>query len=479
MQLVLAHISESDLSVLQLVHDSARLRVVGWFECEHVHLKLRELFPAGRKLMQQQEFDKSAVTSMVLFGCGGDLVERESLMRSLARDSVPLALVQPACSSIFAAELDMIQRDTQAPIIPLHPDSFHPAINFLATATNTWEADSPIGQIEQIVIERQTHNRTDDRVKSLLARDALLIRQLIGDFQKVGAMRAGEETSAANVSVHLTGSRPMMTRWSVEPALEAEGLAVSLVGQRGKVTLDLPDNKEWSFSTTAEQSDFLPPQLEFDPADSIANQIEQSLDGNTVPPTWEDAYRAIDLADTASESIRRGKTLPISNARLTEEDTFKSLMAAGGCLIVLVLPLLLLLISLVDGMQLPYNKTVMERVAADSRSVPLPADLNALSGVKLTDVDTGQQTELELVKQSELHQRFGVHEKGTPAIFATNRNEITIAPIPDTPIALAISYEGIFNIWKGWPLILLLPIVFFLLLQLLKLVFPKPPSETQ
>ena len=472
MQLVLVHVDDASLSTLRLVRDADRFRVMGWYNSDAVHDQLRELFPAGRKFNAQEDFDRAAVNSVVLFGAAGELVDRESLIRDLARDSVPLALIQPSCSSIFAAELDMIQRDTKAPVIPLHPNSSHPAVAFLANAAQTWGEDSPIGPIEQIVIDRQTDDRAGERVNTLLSRDALLIRQLIGDFQKVGAMQASESTSA-NVSVHLTGSRPIMTRWSLGPAIDGEGASMSLVGQQGKVTLRMPEDEAWSFSTTAENKDFLPQSFDFNPASTIANQVEVSLDGNVVSPTWEDAYRAIDLADTASESIRRGKTLPISNARLTEEDTFKSMMAAGGCLIVLVLPFLLLLVSLIDGLQIPYNKQLVHRVEKGRRSVRMPADLNELKSIKLTDTDA----ELKLLKRTQLYQEYGKHQTGLPAAYAANRNEIMIAPIPDEPVSLTIGYEGSFNIWKGWPLVLLLPIVFFLLLQLLKLVFPKPETE--
>jgi hypothetical protein len=71
-----------------------------------------------------------------------------------------------------------------------------------------------------------------------------------------------------------------------------------------------------------------------------------------------------------------------------------------------------------------------------------------------------------------------MHETGTPDAFAANRNEITLAPIPDGPYEVLLNYEGSFNIWQGWPIVLLMPIILFLLLQLLKLVFPKPASTS-
>ncbi len=472
MKLLLACISEANLPWLEMIRDTD-LHILGWYDSEAAHQRLRELFPAGRKISNRAEFDKATTNCVTVFGTGNDLSDRESLLRDLARDSAPIATIHPVCSAIFAAELDMIQRDTNAPIVPLHPACFHPAIDFLADACQSWSSDSPIGKIEQIVVERQSDDRSDDNVKSLLARDALILRKLIGEFHKVGAMQSGEEKSLANLSVHLTGSCPAMTRWSIGPKTETEGATISLAGESGKVTLHCPDAQDWYFSSTTDDKCFLPAESTFDTSRTVTHQIETGLDGNAAFPNWEDAYRAIDLADTASESVRRGKTLPISNARLTEEDTFKSLMAAGGCLIVLVLPFLLLLVSLVDGLQLPYNKTIVERIGAGDRTASLPADLNALTRVSLENSDQ----ELKLLGRSELYREYGIHEKGVPEAYSSNRNEITVAPIPEKSTAIVIAYEGSFNIWKGWPLLLLLPIVFFLMLQLLKLVFPKPTAS--
>ena len=477
MKLILLCIGASDIPLLSHLGATERFRVLGWHESEDTQSNLRELFSAGRRIPDRAAFDRAAVSSVVLVGTGGGLEERESLLRDLARDAVPLAMIQPPCSGIFAAEMDMIQQDTDAPMIPLHPDSLHPAIDFLSKSCSTWTDDTPNGKIEQIVMERQTEDRSPESVKRLLAQDALLMRRLIGSFQKVGGMESSaDDGSFANLSVHLTGNLSAITRWSVGPVIDDAGGTISLIGQRGKVTLHLPDDRAWYFSTTADNPDFLPTETDFAIGEALADQIEGGLDRKSIAPTWEDAYRAIDLADTASESIRRGKTLPINNARLTEEDTFKSLMAAGGCLIILVLPLLLLLVSLVDGLQIPYNKTLQEQVAAGRRNVALPADLSALTSIAISSEDDADRT-LRLVTRSELYREFGVREKGTPQAFATNRNEIMLAPVPDQAIQLTMRYKGSFNIWKGWPLVLLLPIVFFLLLQLLKLVFPKHKRE--
>ena len=59
---------------------------------------------------------------------------------------------------------------------------------------------------------------------------------------------------------------------------------------------------------------------------------------------WDNACRAMELAESVQQSCRRGKTISIHHEQHTEEATFKSVMAAGGCL--LLIGVLVLLVGL-------------------------------------------------------------------------------------------------------------------------------------
>lgn len=219
----------------------------------------------------------------------------------------------------MSVELDMIQRDTNAPMIPIHLDAMQPGIAYLASIAR--DSDSPIGRLQQIVMERATDDRSDEQVRATLARDALLLRELVGGFDKVGAMQAGDDKSLANLSVHLTGASGVIARWSVGPISDFHGATLTLVGEDGRLTLRMPKEAAWELdSTTTPAIESLGNrELQADPATALIQQIERGLDGEPIRPTWEDAFRCTDLADVASESIRRGKTLSVSNARVTEE----------------------------------------------------------------------------------------------------------------------------------------------------------------
>lgn len=463
MRLLLLGVSDSMLPLLLAVRDSEQFSVHGWHDSDAFDPQLRGWFPGGRRLTLEA-VSKEAGNSAIVVAEGGDPSQREAALRDLARDGVPLILVQPACSAIFSIELDMIQRDTGAPMIPIHAGSLHPAVD--AVAAFARQGDTPVGRIEQIVLDRNLHDRSELSIRQALSRDALLLRKLLGEFRKVGAMQASAGDSAT-LSVHVTGVSDTMARWSVGPADGTEGAVLSLVGQTGRISLQMPEAGEWVLQPTLSDLGEVP---EHDPAEAMLGHITRGLSGEPISPSWEDAFRATDLADVAFESVRRGKTLTVNNERLTEEDTFKGMMSAGGCLILLLLPVLLVFVSLLDGLQIPFAKETAVHVGADRRTVNLPPDLESIDSVRLVESDRS----LRLLTVEELNAEFSFRETGTPQAFSVSRTEITLAPVPDSVYELSIRYKGSFSIWRGWPLILLLPIACFLALQLLKLVFVKP-----
>ena len=135
MKLLILGASASNLALLRIFAEGDHFHTTGWLGSDEIHTELKQLFPAGRNISEVTEFNRNAVNAVVFVGNGGDTEQRESILRDLARDGIPLLLAQPACSAIMAVELDMIQRDTGAPMIPLHADSLQPGIELLVEQT--------------------------------------------------------------------------------------------------------------------------------------------------------------------------------------------------------------------------------------------------------------------------------------------------------------------------------------------------------
>jgi hypothetical protein len=401
----------------------------------------------------------------VIVGSGTGSDQREDVLRQLARTATPMLLAQPPCSAILAFELDMIQRDTGAPMIPLCMAATHPAVCIVTDWMRA--AESPIGHIEQISLERTLAVSDNDSIRAALAQDGLLLRTLVGDFQQVSALQGhGDKQSLSNLSVQLTGDYPAMTRWSLGPMIGEPTGELTLVGNLGRATLAMPSDGEWTLSRSG-----VPISLpSYDPERALIQRLEDLSTTPTPFPTWEDACRAMDFADMAAESVRRGKTLSVHNQRLTEEDTFKSMMAAGGCLILMLVPLVLLAVSLVEGLRIPFERTATLHLRKGESSIRLPTDVRRVNSTRVVD---GQPDNLRLTTPDQLVDQFRAAPAGQPRAFAVGDDELMLAPAPDRHYEILIAYDGTFTLWRRWPLLVLLPIGLFLTMQLLKLAFPR------
>ena len=458
------------LPLLEAIRTEPDWHVVGWYDSSDIDDSLRKWFPRGRAFGSISQLSLADVDGLIIASNGCDLDSLEPVLRDLARESVPLVLVQPGCSAIFGFELDMIQRDTGSPILPFHAASFHPALAQIAD----WISDSsqsPIGHIEQIVFERGASNRDDSIVLASLARDGLVLRRVAGDFLQVGAMQGGSAGRLANLNAQIAPAHSdAMIRWVMGPATDGDQAALELIGADGKASLSMPVDGTWKWDTRdANRSGDLADFSDYDQPAAIRDYLRRGLDGAYVFPQWEDGCRALDLAEIASESVRRQKTLPVSNERPTEEDTFKGMMAAGGCLIIMVLPFILLLVALVDGLQIPFGKRLVHRIADEQRIVDLPSDLKVVQSVELTDT----KTRLRQLPPEVLRTRYANQPAGTPQAFSVSRGSLILGPAADHELELYITYKGSFTVWAGWPLLLLLPILLFLALQLSSSFSPR------
>ena len=396
--------------------------------------------------------------------------DRDLQLRELAQTGIPLIVLHPACEALMAFELDMIQRATESILFPFHPDASHPVWGELKQWVDNPDA-TPLGPVEQIVVERQDEQRTRENVLRLLAQDALLLRLLLGDFDQVGAMGGSGSDNLANLNVHLRSRQGVLCRWSIVPAAlrgsrtasGSGGARMTILGTSGQAVLQFSTPGPWTLHyPTGETRSFMEGREETD--ERNLQIVERVLEGELAAPDWEDACRALDLADTAAESCRRGKTLTIHNQRVTEEDTFKSMMAAGGCLLLTCIPLLLVFISVVEGLQLPMLGGGQGQFSLGPATADRVGELNRarLSDWLLTEFAN----------------------QGLP-LDASARVEVAAAgsewQIVDARQSFKLRNEGqtlrvYANVRRVWPLLIAIPLVGFLLMQTLKLVFPKPST---
>lgn len=285
---------------------------------------------------------------------------RDNQLRKIAQGTTPLLLVQPSCQMIVAFELEMIRQDSNCLMIPFHRLLFDPHYDI---AKNMVQAsnDAALGQVEQLVWDRQSTARDRRSVLEVFTRDAEILRDLLGGVTHVSAMGSSDtDAGFANLGVHLTGQANRLARWSIGPVQDQAGAKLTLVGSGGSAVLQMPDEGDNVVLVHGE-----PVKAPSDsPFARALQSVEASKRSQTADslPSWDDACRALELEDAVERSARRGRTIELHNEMVTERETFKSMMAAGGCGLLLWVLMLLLIAGVVEGLQLPFRDSLLWRL---------------------------------------------------------------------------------------------------------------------
>jgi len=289
-------------------------------------------------------------------------------LKKLVQAGVPILATHPLGDPLLALELEMIRSDGRGPIVAHYPGCRHPAVAQLAPWVRGGDS-SPLGKVEQVVLERSLADRERRAVTSQLARDADLLRELLGKVTQVNAMGPSPDAEVwSNLSVQLAG-RPAksdgtqpagdgpLARWSVEPVVGSPQGKLTLIGSRGRVTLSMPaDPSAWKLDVSGAN---VPAESlgavawpEWDGDAAALEMLAKSIsDPAAVSPSWPAICRDLEVADTVELSLRRGRLIELHHDTVTEEDTFKGVMSAVGCLLLLIVPMVLLGAAILDGLR--------------------------------------------------------------------------------------------------------------------------------
>lgn len=254
-------------------------------------------------------------------------------LRKLIQAAVPLVVIPPVCEAIVGFELEMIRRDVKAVVVPALTEPLHAALDDLAN----WLSPKAgvLGNIELIRMERALPLRRRLDVLSAFVGDAEVLRRLVGPLRRLtasGGKAEGEEKpSLANVVVQAEGESGLAVRWSPVAPENFSGARLTVEGGEGRLTLHMPLDGNWELAG---------PGIErsYERLDSavVFEELEQAISQESAPRiTWLDACRAVEAAEAIDRSLGRGRTIELYNEEHSEESSFKGIMAAGGCLILL------------------------------------------------------------------------------------------------------------------------------------------------
>jgi len=307
--------------------------------------------------------------------------ERAEQVRTLVQAGRPLLLNHPAClSMLWAYELDMILADSAATVIPLLPARRHPLIGLLRQfIEQSIAGGGPFGGLETLQLERRQADRSRESVLASLARDADLIRVLVGDPARLMALGSGGDAAWATLAIGFTGPDQLPVRWQVAKGATEE-LTIELVCATGRFRIDVPGDGTGSWQLSQLPDDAGQPlpldhpheSTAFDPAaimletlrQQFAGAADEQADASIGPATWADAARTIELAETVPRSLAKGRAIDLHQEEFSELGTFRGTMASLGCGIIMAGLLLLFLATLVGGVAQAAGWEFGERLAS-------------------------------------------------------------------------------------------------------------------
>ena len=293
---------------------------------------------------------ETADAVIVGHGPGGDEF-RARQVQDLVRLDRPILVTFPLISSVLTYfEIDMARTESGAIVQHFNPLVEAPAL----TDAADWVAEGhpDFGAVEQINCTRLLADRSRELVLWHFARDVEMLGRVAGRLNRIGAHAGagGDETSYAALSVQLLGASEIPVRWSVESPADAEGMSLTLVCQRGRITFDFDASGRLVNPVPAEQS------LEADAIERFVAAVESN---DSATSTWLDALHAMELTDSIEISLRRGRMIDIHHQQLTEHLAFKGTMAAAGCgLLFFLLPFLLAIGWLAGQFGVPIGQFV-------------------------------------------------------------------------------------------------------------------------
>jgi hypothetical protein len=398
MRIALLGADDDSLALVRWATLKGGHELVAAYDSDSHAAAIGEMAPAVRLTDNWEELLLGTAADAVVVGRGGkeaavrqaiDCAERRGdQLRKLVQAALPMIVVCPTCEAIVGFEIEMIRRDTAAIIIPFVPQRTHPVVDRLSQWALEAE-ESPVGQIEQVVLEREQANRSREAVLACLARDFSLMREFIGTIQTVSASgpaatvgrdplgpRSRELPSLANLSVNVSGDQGLSGRWSMAPAIGQDVGRLTIIGGRGKALLTMPADGEWSLQLPGQPAVIEPAEPQDEAAEVFswlvhAVETEEFYDADA----WLAACRDQEAAEAVDRSLARGRTIELFNEEHTEEESFKGIMAMGGCLLLVMALGVLFIAVIVEGLRLPMRSWPLWRLWPFYLLVPIAAFL--------------------------------------------------------------------------------------------------------
>jgi myo-inositol 2-dehydrogenase/D-chiro-inositol 1-dehydrogenase len=245
---------------------------------------------------------------IVFVARGEDDELRYDQIKKLLQEDMAVVASHPIHeSSLIYYELELVREERNGVLLPYPTGRDHPLVDRLTE----WLRDqqSGPGTVEQAVFQRGMPVRDQRNVRAAFARDVDLFRRLWGDVTQVSAMGSSQGDPYANLGVQLSGPSQVIMRWTVMGETHQSGAQIEIQGSWASATLEMPERGNWclkilSGEAPAEKSSAGQAQVgEATPEDSPA-QGEQ----RETPHTQSDPAESVPIESAPPESRQTEST---------------------------------------------------------------------------------------------------------------------------------------------------------------------------
>jgi predicted dehydrogenase len=276
----------------------------------------------------------------------GRPADRGQQLRRALQSERPVLCVHPAdASADLGYEAAMLQQDTKQVLLPLLPETRHPAIARLAELVRAEKG--PLGEIRLVELERWAKDRVLIDTDPHRPRPSLpgwdVLRALGGEIAEVSAFAPQEEVSSDDPLL-LSGrfENGTLLRAAFLPRQVEERWRLTVTGSRAEVTLTFAGG--WPGPATLNWHDATGQLHEenwnaWDPWTPLVEVFEQAIGAGANPAatpalrqlSWQDAVRCLELDGAVRRSVHYRRASALEYQEASEEVGFKGTMTLVGC----------------------------------------------------------------------------------------------------------------------------------------------------
>jgi len=282
----------------------------------------------------EEAFATAGIEAVVV---GGSLELRGEWLRRVAAVGLPAICLHPPGDDSEAYYQVALSRDeTGAVLIPDLPMRLHPGVAALELAL----LQQQLGAYRDLRYEIPAQTLEGDLTRHVFARAVDVVRALLGEVTSVTATGdpPGDHPNQSLV-VQLRG--PEARRAEIRIVADgSEPARLTVHGEKGSLMLEY-DPKHAETSRLIERLRDTPqrvvPLPAWNPNRAILTRLKLATSGQSDHPSLNDGTRAMELAEAAVRSLKRGRTVDLHYEQISELHNFKSVMTSLGCLLLLLI----------------------------------------------------------------------------------------------------------------------------------------------